>query len=298
MDDVLATATTYRSARAHARAERRERALARIPEGRRVARARVDDPIARSRSERGPAPLWLAASLVAHVGVGVLGLLVPAPALRASGAFEQAVEVIEPPKPAPVDTAPPVPPPDKPVPTMEPVAARPTKTVVETPSPVTPKDEPPPDPTDPPATSPDPAPTRPARRVVGLNLESTVPGGGPSFGVGNTRMGESSRIAADPGGVAGQSGAQLVPPRRTREVPPDYPPALRAQSIEGDVVLKVDVDATGHVSGVTIVSASPHLAFNDAAVVAAKSSAYAPAMVNGAPVANTIQFTVRFRLKH
>jgi protein TonB len=298
MDDV-ARHTSYRTARALERATRRTRALARIPVARRVDGVRVADPLAcaRTRQERAgrAVPVWVAASLVAHVGVAMLGVLLPAGRAHADDSFDQAVEVIEPPKPP---EPPPPPPTEKPPEQAEPIAARPTKTVTEPPKP-TPTDEPPPDPTEPPKVAPDPTPTKPTRRVIGLNLDSTVAGGsGPSFAAGNTRMGETSRVASDPNGIAALPNAQLVPPRRTHEVQPEYPPALRAQNVEGEVVLKVDVDASGHVSGVTIEKPSKEAAFNSAAVAAAKASTYAPALMNGAPVANTIQFTVRFRLKH
>jgi protein TonB len=288
----MADGTTYRSyrtTRSLARAERRDRALARIPVERRVV-ARPED----ERSSRiQPIPIWLAASLSAHIGIAVVGALMPAGRAHANDAFDQAVEVIEPPKPA--ETTPPPPPETPPPDKIDPIIARPTKVAIEPPKP-TPTDEPPADPTEAPTVV---TPTKPTRRVIGLNLDSTVQGGnGPSYATGNTRMGETSRTASDPNGIAPLPGAQLVPPRRTHEVQPDYPAALRAQNVEGEVVLKVDVDATGHVSNVVVVTPSPHAAFNVAAVAAAKASTYSPALMGGVAIANTIQFTVRFRLKH
>lgn len=301
MDDVATSAAdTYRGARARSREARRARALSRVPTELRLDRGGAEDPLARPHRERPSAvPLWLATSIGAHLAMGVLGAIAPASAARAPRAFEQSVEIVESPKPPPPpETAPAVPPPDRPIEPTEPVVTR-SKPVVqaEVPAP-TPTNEPPPDPTEPAAASPEPTSTRPARRVIGLNLGSTVAGAsGPSFAVGSTRMGETSRIAADPGSGGAQAGAQFVPPRRTREESPEYPPTLRARNVEGDVVLKVDVDATGHVSAVTVVAPSPHDAFNQAAIASAKRSVYAPALMNGAAVANTIQFTVRFRLK-
>lgn len=237
-------------------------------------------------------PVWLSASLATHVGIAALAFIVPSSA-RDDRSFEQAVELLEPPKPPPPPTE--VAAPEPSTPPIEPVVARPTKAPTPLPPP-TAKDEPPPDPIQ--AAASEPTPSKPARRVVGLNLDSTVAGNGPAFAVGNTRMGETSRTAGDPNAAAPLPGAQFVPPRRVHEVQPDYPPALRAQSVEGEVGLKVDVDAQGHVTNVVVVTPSPQAAFNAAAVAAAKASSYSPALMNATPVANTIQFTVRFRLKH
>jgi protein TonB len=288
-------AESYRAARAQARAMRRDRALARVPTERRARRDELADPLAHERTDRLGPSRWLAASVAAHVAVVAASALAPLDPSRGADNSPIAMEIIQPPPPeVPPAVAPPAPTPDRPIPTVDPVAPPPKPIERITPAP---KDEPPPDPTEPVAAAAEPVTTKPARRVVGINLGSTVVGGGPAFAVGNTRMGETSRIAADPGGVAAATGTQLVPPRRTSEVQPEYPPALRAQNVEGDVVLKVEVDATGRVGTVVVVQPSPHEAFNQAAMVAAKRSTYSPALLNGAPVANSIQFTVRFRLK-
>ncbi len=231
----------YRAARVRARAERRDRAFARV----RVDIAPAVEPV--PRRSRG-IPFWVTASFAAHIGLAALGFLTPSSS-REDRSFEQAVEMLEAPKPPPPVTAAAAEPP----PPSDPVIAPPMKMKTPTPVPLQNKDEPPPDPIQAPAPSPDPP--KPTRRVIGLNLDSTVAGNGPSFAVGNTRMGETSRTAGDPAAAAPLPGAQFVPPRRIREVEPNYPPALRAQSVEGEVGLKVDVDATGRVSNVTVVQA-------------------------------------------
>src|ERR1700760_745572 len=97
MTEVGTSAGTYRARRARGLAERRERALERIPAAKRVDPARVDDPLDRSARARG-IPIWVSASFALHVGIGVLGFLVPA-SIREDRAFEQAVEMLDAPKP-------------------------------------------------------------------------------------------------------------------------------------------------------------------------------------------------------
>jgi TonB family protein len=161
--------------------------------------------------------------------------------------------------------------------------------------------------------APPPSPSAPPpRRIVGLSLESTVVGGnGPSFAVGNTRMGSTAGEAADPEVASvtprGSSnrkatriptgaGRAFTAPKKIATVDPDYPALLRSQGIEDDVVLRVDIGADGRVVDVAVVKASRHAALNEAAVSAAKAERYVPAKLNGQPVADTVKFTVRFRL--
>lgn len=171
-----------------------------------------------------------------------------------------------------------------------------------------------PEPKAPPPPEPRPEPTpaaRAPRRIVGLSMESTVDGsGGPAFAVGNTRMGETARQAEDPTAVRDtpapvanrvatrvpQATVRFVAPVKTRTVAPEYPAALKAQGIEGDVVLRVDVDATGAVTAVTVVKGSAYPELDAAAVRAARAEAYAPARRGDEAVADVLTFTVRFRL--
>jgi len=170
-----------------------------------------------------------------------------------------------------------------------------------------------------------PEPPKQRRRVVGLSLESTVVGGaGPAFAVGSTRMGKTRRRADDPekakaatgtGGPGSEVGsdsgpvkgnrvasrlptgnAPIVAPRRLSAPKPVYPPLLKEQGIEGEVVLLATIDARGRVTGVEVVSPAPQPEFNLAAVKAAKRGRWSPATRGGRPMVFSQSYTVRFRI--
>jgi protein TonB len=156
----------------------------------------------------------------------------------------------------------------------------------------------------------------PPRRVVGLSLESTVTAGnGPAFAVGNTRMGETGEKAADPRAVRPTGGAPaagkgsnqvaefvptggvaVVKPRRLAEPRLDYPAALKAQGIEGDVAVLIHIGADGAVHDVRIVKSSGVEELDAAARAAAERERFSAATRDGAPIEYTLKYTYRFRI--
>jgi protein TonB len=222
------------------------------------------------------------------------------------------VKIVETRPPPPVVEEPPVPAPI--VPEFEPVT--PAK------SPEVPPKKAPPKTQDAPAPAPTPEPEPVPRRIVGLSMESTVEGNGPSFGVGTSRMGQSETRAADtkqaqrapaaasapaatpqPGSV--QRAASHIPtrdtqfekPKRLKPNRPEFPAALKAQGIEGDVTVRVDIAESGQVTSVTIVQSSGYPAFDEAAKRAAASERFAPALRDGSPVPFTLSYSYRFRIE-
>jgi protein TonB len=158
------------------------------------------------------------------------------------------------------------------------------------------------------------APTSaPVRRVVGISMESTVEGGqGPAFAVGSSRMGETGDHGADPKQASrvptqevpvnrvstrfADIEAPIVAPRRLAPSVPDYPPLLREQGIEADVVVVVSIGVDGQVLKVEIVTPAAQAAFNEAAIASAKRERYAPATRAGEAVPYIQRYTIRFRL--
>lgn len=168
-------------------------------------------------------------------------------------------------------------------------------------------------------------PAKPIRRTIGLSLESTVSGGdGPAFNTGNSRMGQTSRVGNDANRVDQRKGAsrpapprvrasapgpnrvaahipgakvKLVKPKRISRVEPTYPSILRAQDIEGTVVLRVHINAQGKVTKVDIVAGAKHSAFNESARIAALKERFRPATKNGVAIPFDITFSSRFRIE-
>lgn len=182
-----------------------------------------------------------------------------------------------------------------------------------------PKPKPKPKPAAEPPPEPKVEPTKPAppSKIVGLNLGSTVPGGsGPSFATGDDLMGATESVARDPriktdtskdtpvekatpnrtATRIPQEGVKLVKPTRRSRVKPVYPPELRAQGIEGNVVVQVRLGPTGQVLDVEIVSPSPYAEMNTQALAAARRESFSPATRDGVPIEFTLSYTIRFRL--
>jgi TonB family protein len=183
------------------------------------------------------------------------------------------------------------------------------------------KKVPPPDPIDTPKDPPKDPPKEPKRRTVGLNLDSTVEdGNGPSFGAGNTRMGETDEKAADPTSVEklspnakGTPGAKSGENKVARRLPgkstytkaklsggkrmPSYPKSLKRRNIEGDVKLMVSIGLSGGVTSVKVLKSSGYPEMDSAAVRAAKLQKWVPAKKDGVPINTTQTYSVRFRLK-
>ena len=149
------------------------------------------------------------------------------------------------------------------------------------------------------------------RRVVGLSFESTVMGGGgPSFAVGNTRMGNTKKVAEDAKQVekleprklnqkatrVPMSGVQRTKPKRLEAVQPIYPKVLRQQGIEADVTVSISISAEGRVTRVRLIKGGGHDAFDQAALDAAQKQRFTPATRDGEPVAYSLKYTYRFRL--
>jgi TonB family protein len=164
---------------------------------------------------------------------------------------------------------------------------------------------------------------KPPPRIVGLNFESTVgegSGDGPSFAVGNTRLGETDKIATKKEDVPKERPAPVhgtekptvanqvatrIPSKgvtfgeakyRGSQVKPPYPPTLKAQGVESDVEVLVFIDATGKVTMVKILHESPYPEFNEAAKKAALAQQWEPATRNGEPMTSTKKYAYRFRL--
>jgi periplasmic protein TonB len=259
---------------------------------------RAHDPLAHRPRSLGAVP-WLA-SLVLHGVIALMGVLSSGQAhgVRPSVAQTVQVQVRE---PAPAVPAP-VPPPEV-TPPPEPVA--PPKRV-EPPRTAAPKPREPP-----------PTPAAPPPRVVGLSLESTVEGGaGPAFGVGNTRLGQTADRATDkdevvqgasgepsaraPNAVASRiptAGVQYALPRRKQERKPEYPRVLQSQGIEANVTVMLNLDASGKVIRVKLVTPSIYPEFNEAARRAALAEQFEPATRDGVAIPYTLSFTYEFRLE-
>jgi len=90
--------------------------------------------------------------------------------------------------------------------------------------------------------------------------------------------------------------AVSAPARLVSSAVAAYPPAARADDVEGDVGLEIVVDAAGNVVEARVVARAGH-GFDDAALAAIKRYRFSPAAREGRSVRVRMPWTVQFRLR-
>lgn len=161
------------------------------------------------------------------------------------------------------------------------------------------------------------------RAVIGIAMSSTVTGGsGPSYAVGNSRMGatgsiqttqkikslqkgKSSGSAADNPRLIANKKATFIPtissnftkPKRISAVDLPYPSTLKSKGVEGNVVVLIVIDEKGTVQKVRILKSSGYREFDEAALKSARKELYRPARRDGEAVEYNLKYTYRFRMK-
>jgi protein TonB len=180
-------------------------------------------------------------------------------------------------------------------------------------APRVPKALPPPTPTPLPPTSAPPPPTTEAPRatrqpvvITGITMESTSQGAPFVVGSGNTLRGAPEKMAAEPGAVKPYKADRYAPSAQVSELPRPlnrealnlrkyYPAQAKKDGFEGDVVLRLLIDADGSIAKVDVVS-DPGQGLGAAAAQAVRELRFSPAKVNGVAVATTVPFTIHFTL--
>jgi len=136
--------------------------------------------------------------------------------------------------------------------------------------------------------------------VFGLGGTGTGLGLGP-FGAEKGGAGSGSTetrapVAPPPPPPKPEPQGPTRPPRVLNWTDPPYPEQARQQGIEGTVTLKLTVTASGRAQKVSVSRSSGHRLLDEAAVAHVSRARFSPALKNGAAVAMTITFKVKFRL--
>ena len=84
-------------------------------------------------------------------------------------------------------------------------------------------------------------------------------------------------------------------PRRSRTVPPTYPPIAQSARVQGVVILEATIGPDGHVQDVRVLRSIPLL--DAAAIEAVKQWVYTPTLLNDVPVPVIMTVTVNFTLR-
>ncbi len=131
---------------------------------------------------------------------------------------------------------------------------------------------------------PPPSPTR-----VPVSIPATV--AAPA----KANRGRSAKTAGNSAKTLGDTAAS--PPRLLRKVRPAYPEIARSGGWEGTVELTLSVDARGHVSRVRLRRSSGHSVLDAAALAAARSYEFSPALAEGRPIEWTFEHRIVFTRK-
>jgi protein TonB len=83
--------------------------------------------------------------------------------------------------------------------------------------------------------------------------------------------------------------------KRTRFVPPTYPPQALARRQEGEVRVRITVDTSGRVVDASVESATPAGVFDQAALNAVRKWRFEPIVKNGRPIEGSVVTTIRFQ---
>jgi len=189
-----------------------------------------------------------------------------------------------------------------------------TKIVVPTPppTPTPPPPTPPPKQTPPPITSTQPPPQvklkvePPKTKSVGADSSSENQYVAPKNGSENGNP-NGTVATGPPAPTAGPATAPPAPtptPRScaqpnlgattTQAVPPDYPDIARQQGAAGSTLVRVTLDAQGHVLAASIYKSSGNMALDNSAMQAAKASRYRAEVVDCVPTGGQYIFHADF----
>ncbi len=91
-------------------------------------------------------------------------------------------------------------------------------------------------------------------------------------------------------------GEDVMAPIAIEKIQPGYPEEARKQKHQGRVVLRMVINADGEVEGVEVIEGQPY-GLSEAAVAAARSWRFSPAMRHDEPVAVFYVVTINFRLE-
>ncbi|HVV50328.1 MAG TPA: TonB family protein [Polyangia bacterium] len=234
-----------------------------------------------------------AISAIAHLGLFAWAWALPVRAHRSEHVDVQIVETV---KPRPVEPKPPPPEPPKPA---APIKMHLARRVAQTPPP--PTNTPPPE--TPPPETPQPTTTQvtPGPVHLGISLSSTSAGGAFAAPVGNSLAGKPGPRAQAPatddiGPVAHAAALSEQPAPLDTSIPDDeYPKEARDSGFEGQVVLRLLIDAKGRVRKASILKDPGH-GLGAAAVKSVRHFTFSPGKLDGKPTATEIAYTVTYEL--
>lgn len=143
--------------------------------------------------------------------------------------------------------------------------------------------------------------------LPGVAFESTVRSSGVAVAAGNTLYGDPGRTGRDPSQVKPYKADRYAAAAQVTELPRTlscdshllerfYPDAARRREFEGDVVLRLLIDADGSVAKAELIK-DPGEGLGAAGLRAIRECRFEGARLGGQPVATTVPFTLHFTLR-
>lgn len=120
-------------------------------------------------------------------------------------------------------------------------------------------------------------------------------GGGQGADHGKGGVGDGTGAGGHGGGAYDGVFGSGNGPTFAKRVPPVYPPQARRFGREGEVVLRLSIDAAGRLLAAEVVKEGG-AGFDAAALAAVRASSYRPALLAGQPVPSRALLRVRFQL--
>jgi protein TonB len=231
-------------------------------------------------SQRGISKRSVGMTLVsAAIQLGVLALLIVIP-LLATDAMPTVPSVV-----MMTFAAPPPPPPPPPRPTAPRTTANKAVEAPRIPKPIAPNE----------LVAPTVTPDAIVEDLSTAGSDFTMPG--PDLGgvPGGSLDGVVGGLPGGPVVEPVRVGGEIEPPKKLKDVRPQYPSTARAARVEGMVVLEAVIDSRGVVTNVRVVKSIPLL--DEAAVEAVKQWRYQATMLNGQAVPVVMTVTLNFGLE-
>lgn len=157
------------------------------------------------------------------------------------------------------------------------------------------------------AAAPEPRARPKPQKTAGEKATTSAPAGAGSAAASSERPGSgpgadtgagNDGAQADAEGRSGSGGGEDPRPRGGVSNPkPAYPPLARQRGQEGEVLIRVGVDAEGRVIGVSLAKSSGFTLLDNAALKGVARWRFEPARRGGRPVPGEVLVPVRFRLE-
>jgi len=232
-----------------------------------------------------------ATSIVVHAGVlaAFIAFVLSRPVIErlnvpATSAVVMLFAVVEPPPPVPQTTPP----------SLKREISRETK-AVGAPSPALP---PPPKGDPSAAAAPVEAPASVTPETGNEGRVAGVEGGAPAGGIEGGVVGGTGRTASapgPPGPAVVRVGAGMKPPKKIKDVKPEYPAVAMPSRAHGSVMIEATIGPDGKVQDAKVLVSIPLL--DQAALDAVRQWEYEPPRLNGVPVAVVMTVLVNFGLQ-